>query len=455
MSLPVVATAAAAAAGFAAGATPLAFVVAGAGCLCLASVMVRLTKRMASAGGVYTFIARGLSPNGGFLGGWLYGAGFAVSLSIVLSIGASALSQLVSSRTDWSPGWFASFLFLLAAVLAFAFLGIRVSTRTTLVLASACLIAVLVLAIVVLAEGGEDGITLEPLDPRNLPSTQGLFLAAAFAFAAFIGYDAAAVLGEETSVPREAIPRAILTAAMVVVGFAVFLSWTMVLGFGIDNSAGWAGEIAPLDALASSYAGPWLVVLVDLAVVVATFLSALGVTHVAARVFFAMGREGGLPRAFAWTHPRFQTPWLGTAVVLTLALVLVTVLGRSWTKPSPSPFPFVQFMALTATLCILATYILVAVSGMVVFLRTRGGSVAFNVALDVVLPLGGIAICGYTIFESVHPLPPAPAKYGPWVALAWLLVGLAIHVRRNLTKPQRVREFGSILGEAESRSSPG
>ena len=69
------------------------------------------------------------------------------------------------------------------------------------------------------------------------------------------------------------------------------------------------------------------------------------------------------------------------------------------------------------------------------------------------LPLGAIAICGYTIYKSVHPLPPSPMKYGPWVALIWLALGLAILGWLVLTHPERVRAFGSILGEGEAATA--
>jgi amino acid transporter len=48
-------------------AAPWAYIVAGAGSLCLASVIIRFTRRMASAGGVYTYSARGLGSGGGSL----------------------------------------------------------------------------------------------------------------------------------------------------------------------------------------------------------------------------------------------------------------------------------------------------------------------------------------------------------------------------------------------------
>src|SRR5256885_14985951 len=87
-----VAFASSAAAGEAGIAAPFAYLIAGVGSLCLASVIIRFTRRMASAGGLYTYISRGLNPSAGFLGGWLYGGGLARRLSFVLVIGSVFLS---------------------------------------------------------------------------------------------------------------------------------------------------------------------------------------------------------------------------------------------------------------------------------------------------------------------------------------------------------------------------
>ena len=45
--------------------------------------------------------------------------------------------------------------------------------------------------------------------------------------------------------------------------------------------------------------------IVDLAVSVGAFVAALAGVNLTARTVFAMAREGGMPRVFAWTHPRF------------------------------------------------------------------------------------------------------------------------------------------------------
>jgi amino acid transporter len=439
-----VATATSAAAISAGAATPWAYIVAGTGCLCLASVIVRFTARIASAGGIYTYIARGLHPNGGFLGGWLYGTAFAVG------IGGATMATLFAQHTSWSPTWFQCFLILLGGLLLFAFFDIRLSTRTQLLVGAAGVAAILLLAIIVLSKGGDSGVTIQPFNPAKLPSTHGLFLAVVFAFTGFIGFEAAAVLGEEAADPRRAIPRAILTAAVVAVVWYVFITWTMSVGFGVANAGKWAQDVAPLDTLANRYSGTWLSVLVDIAVVTSSFIASLAGVHLTARTFFAMGRERGLPRVFAWTHPRWRTPWVGIAFSLLVTFLLGLILGRHWSHPAPAPFTYIQFMALTATLGVLGAYILVALSGIVSFWRARAGNVAYNALLDVVLPLGAIAICGYTIYKSVHPLPPSPMKYGPWVALIWLAIGVGVVTWLAIAHPDRVRAFGSILGEGEA-----
>src|SRR6266508_3617829 len=112
-----VATATSAAAISAGAATPWAYLVAGVGCLCLASVIVRFTSRMASAG--------------------------------------ATMATLFTQHTSWSPSWFQCFLILLGGLLLFAFFDIRLSTRMQLVLGAASVAAILLLAIILLAKGGE------------------------------------------------------------------------------------------------------------------------------------------------------------------------------------------------------------------------------------------------------------------------------------------------------------
>src|SRR5919199_713490 len=310
-----VAFASSAAAGETGIAAPFAYLIAGIGSLCLGSVIIRFTRRMASAGGLYTYIARGLSPSAGFLGGWLYGGGFAVGISFVLVIGSFFMSVAMTAHTGIHWGWYPWFFVFLGALALLAFLDIRISTRLQLIAAAVGVGAILVLAIVIAAKGGDGGLSIQPLNPAKAHSTSDLFLAVVLTFTGFIGFEAAAVFGEEAADPLRAIPRAILTAVLVALVYYVFVTWSMANGYGVGNAAKWAKDPAALDTLATRYVGNWLAVVIDFA------LSAM--------VFFR-------------TH------------------------------------------------------------------RVAGESPAFSAVFDVALPAGAIAICGYTIYKSIWPRPPAP-----------------------------------------------
>ncbi len=401
-------------------AAPWAYIVAGAGSLCLASVIIRFTRRMASAGGVYTYTSRGLGPGAGFVAGWLYAPAFAAGTSFVMVISGFFLNQVLATHAGVNlggDGWFSCFLALLAVLTALTLLDIRISTRTQLVIGVASVAAIVLLLVIVLVKGGDSGVTLEPLNPSRLPSTHGLFLAVVLAFSGFIGFEAAASLGEEAADPLRVIPRAILIAVGVGVVYYVFLAWVMAVGFGVEHIDRWAANPAALDALATRYGGTWLAVVVDLAVCVGAFVAAVAGVTLTGRTLFAMAREGGMPRAFAWTHPRIGTPWAAIGAVLALTLALVLAFARlAW----DDPFKYFGFMATTATFAILAAYILIALAGMVFFWRTRTEDSAFQIGFDLLAPIGAIAICGYTIYESYRAPGPSPNTLSPWIALLWL-----------------------------------
>lgn len=436
-----VAFASSAAAGEAGIAAPFAYLIAGVGSLCLGSVIIRFTRRMASAGGLYTYISRGLNPSAGFLGGWLYGGAFAVGISFVLVIGSFFMSTAFTAHTSLHWGWYPWFFIMLAALAAISFLDVRISSRIQLIAAAVGVGAILVLAFAILFQGGDSGLTLAPLNPANAVSTSDLFLAVVLTFTGFIGFEAAAAFGEETADPLRAIPKAILTAVIVAVVYYVFVTWMMGVGFG--DASKWAKDPAALDTLATRYVGNWLAVIIDFAVAASGFIAALAGTNLTSRTAYAMGREGGLPRLFAWTHPRFRTPWVGIAFSLVVTLLLGVFFAHRY-----DPITYFIWMATCATIGILITYILIAIAGISYFARDRTG---WNPLLDLVIPAGAIAICGYTLYKSIHPTPGYTGifRWAPWVALIWLGAGVVIDLVLTISRPERVRAFGTILGASE------
>jgi amino acid transporter len=419
-------------------AAPLAYLVVGLASLCLAYIIIRFTRRIASAGSVYTYIAQGLGPQAGFIGGWMYAGAFAIGISFVLAIASSFLASLFAN-VHLAVDWFVIYSVLLVALFLFAFFDIRISTRTQLALATVGVLSVLLMAVIILAKGGDSGLSLTPFSPAALPQGfSGLFFASVFSFTSFIGFEAAAVLGEEAVNPRFTIPRAILAAVIVAAIFYIFVSYAMSIGYGVTHASAWAQDQAPLDTLANRYSGAALATFIYLMVALNAFIAALAGVNLTARMLYAMGRDKGIPSMFGWTHPRFKSPWVGILAALLLTFILGVTLGRSL-----GVFTFFGFLATAGSLGILLAYILVALSGMIFFLRLyRAEKSGRTIVFDLLFPTIATLLCGATIYSSVIPVPPAPLNYAPYVMAGWLLLGLIVLVVLWSTAPARVSQFG-------------
>lgn len=438
------ATATSVVAGFAGASVPLVYVLGGVAALCLASVIIRFTKRMASAGGLYTFTARGIGSEAGFMGGWLYAMGFAAGISFVMVVSSLYLSQVFTVHAHIHIGWFPLFFIEMAVMTVLALLDIRLSTNVALIAAAIGALAILIGMIIVLAKGGANGLSAEPLNPNHVSSVGNLFHGLVFAFGGYIGFEAAAVLGEESKKPLQFIPRAILAAVLVGIVFYVFVTYALSIGFGVNGAAKWATDPTAYDTIVTKYVGSGLATVVDCAVALDAFVASLAATVLVSRTLFAMGREGGLPKVFAWTHPKYKTPWLGVLASILLTVVLVTWLAYL----TYDPLTYFAFMATAATFLLLGTYMLVSAAGLRYFwLEKRAHGTRYNLLLDLIAPVVAIVICGLTIYWSIYPVPPHPLNEAPWLALGWLALGLVYITWMRYKNPATVEGFGRILGD--------
>ena len=86
------------------------------------------------------------------------------------------------------------------------------------------------------ARAARTGSRLHPLNPANSPhGFSGLTTGFVFAALSFVGFEAAATLGDETKEPRKIVPRAVLLSVLAVGGLYVFCVWAEVIGLGADE----------------------------------------------------------------------------------------------------------------------------------------------------------------------------------------------------------------------------
>ncbi|MFJ3901383.1 amino acid permease [Streptomyces sp. NPDC090025] len=367
-------------------ATALAFVAAGIVCALAALCYAEFASTVPVAGSAYTFAYASIGELPAWIIGWDLVLEFALGTAVV-AVGWSGYVRSLMDNIGWhlpaalegpdvAGGTFDILAFILVLVITVVLvLGMKLSARIT---AAVVAIKVTVVMIVIVAGlffivgdnykpfippavtppgGGSDWT--EPLvqlmfgyEPTNF-GVMGIFTAASVVFFAFIGFDVVATAAEETKLPQRDMPRGILGSLLICTVLYVAVA-LVVTGMQKYTELSVSAPLA--DAFKSVghpfYAG------------VISFGAAIGLTTVClilmlgqTRVFFAMSRDGLLPRFFSITHPRFRTPYRPTIL---LGVIIAIVAG----------FTSINELATLVNIGTLFAFVVVA-AGVIVLRRSR------------------------------------------------------------------------------------
>ena len=428
------------------GSTPLAFLLGGIGCLALAFVVIGFCRRMATAGYAYTYASRSLGKEMGFMAGWLYFFGFICFVPMTMS----GVGYLAADLLGLNPKLWILFFFIgMVLFLILSTIHIKVTTRVQLIVGIVTVAVIVLVDVVTIGKGGSHGQALSAFSfgHTNEGGFTGVFYGIILGVTSYIGFETAADFGEETAHPRRNIPVAIIAATGFAVVLYLFTTYAIAIGFGVDNGAKFGADPVALKTTATTFVGPWLGTLVEIGGMAAAFIVCVACATAAARTLFAMGREGVLPKAFARTHPRFKTPVNATIAVTVVATLMALLIGYPLSDPTfGQPFSNYYFWATVGTLVIIVVYIMLCFGGIVFFWRTRD-SRKWNPIWHVALPVVGAVVFGAAWYGSVHPTPPGILKWTPYVAIAWLVIGIAVLLWLRARRPDSVAKIGSILGE--------
>ena len=303
-------------------AAPAAFLVAAAMLAVFAVGYVEMARRVRSAGGFYTFVSEGFGRVAGLGTASVVTMAYGVFTASLIGAFAFFAGSTVESWTGTSIPVWALLAGALVANVAFAYFEVRITARVLGVFFVAELVGLLVFAVVVLAQGGAEGLTAAPLNPLAILDNEGaiaVFGAAApgialySAFSSWLGFEMAPSYSEETR-SRRGVAWVTLGTLLAMTVVYVLVSYAFVVGYGSDGAAAgvasqFGGEVASaFYPLTDRYAGSGLTHAFELLIVTSLFAAQLAVFNVAARYLFALGRDGVLPRALGRTHGRLQTP---------------------------------------------------------------------------------------------------------------------------------------------------
>jgi amino acid transporter len=428
------------------GSTPLAFLLGGIGCLALAFVVIGFCRRMATAGYAYTYASRSLGKEMGFMAGWLYFFGFICFVPMTMS----GVGFLAADLLGLNPKLWILFFFIgMVLFLILSTIHIKVTTRVQLIVGIVTVAVIVLVDVVTTAKGGSHGQALSAFSfgHTNEGGFTGVFYGIILGVTSYIGFETAADFGEETAHPRRNIPVAIIAATGFAVVLYLFTTYAIAIGFGVNNGAKFGADPVALKTTATTFVGPWLGTLVEIGGMAAAFIVCVACATAASRTLFAMGREGVLPAAFARTHPRFRTPVNATIAVTVVATLMALLMGYPLSDPTfGQPFSNYYFWATVGTLVVIVVYIMLCIGGIVFFWRTRD-SRKWNPIWHVALPVVGAVVFGAAWYGSVHPTPPGILKWTPYVAVAWLVIGVGVLLWLRARRPDSVAKIGSMLGE--------
>ncbi|MFE7957640.1 amino acid permease [Streptomyces sp. NPDC057413] len=416
-------------------ATALAFVVAGVVCALAALCYAEFASTVPVAGSAYTFSYASLGEMPAWIIGWDLVLEFALGTAVV----AVGWSGYIASLLD-NAGWHLpaalgtrdgahGFGFdILAAALVLVLTGIlvlgtKLSARVTSVVVA---IKVTVVLIVIIAGAFlVNGDNYHPFIPAEKPveaggnlkapliqlifgwapsnfGVMGIFTAASVVFFAFIGFDVVATAAEETRNPQRDMPRGILGSLFICTVLYVAVS---IVVTGMEHYTK-LSITAPLADAFKATGHPWFAGLIS-------FGAAVGLTTVCmilllgqTRVFFAMSRDGLLPRFFSHVHPRFKTPHRPTI----LLGVLIAILAG---------FTPLSELAELVNIGTLFAFVVVAI-GVIILRRTRPElHRAFRTPWVPFIPI--LSVCA-----SLWLMLNLPAE--TWVRFGiWMVIGFAVY----------------------------
>ena len=327
---PAVATALSigAATTFAGGITPLAVLFAMIAVLFTAFSMAELARHLPSAGGMYTYVGRGL---GSFFG-WLVAWGFALAEPLVMPLllggfgfyGAIFLSSYLGVEFEYA--WVVLAVLCGLIVWWLTYRGVGLSTRAGIVLGVIEIAIFLLISTLLIVNADENTLSVfVPGDGGVQPAFQGMI----FCLLAFIGFESAAPLGEETQEPRRVIPRALIWSAILVGLFYVFNYYAATVFFGPDRMTEFYAfnEGDPWGFMAEEVLPGIGGLLIVFAILNSSLANASAGATAATRSLFAMGRASLAPRFFAAVHPETRAPVNAVHFQAVTALIIAVLLG--------------------------------------------------------------------------------------------------------------------------------
>lgn len=275
----------------------------------------RMSVAYPYSGSAYVYTQQSFGGAIGFLAGWA----LLLDYLFLPMINYLIIGLYMGSSFPGVPSWI-WIIVAIAVVTVLNVIGIVSVARANFVIIAVQ--TVFIVAFVALSLGAAAGHGANLLAPFSGDGTVGsffpLFQGAAILCLSFLGFDSVSTLSEEAKDSRRTVPRAIMIVT--VVAGLLFILLTYVAQIAYPSNRFTSADTASIEVVAS-LGQQWLSVLFIAGFIAGSIGSALTSQASVARILFAMGRDGVLPRAvFGNLSKRFGTPVVPILIVSAVSL---------------------------------------------------------------------------------------------------------------------------------------
>jgi APA family basic amino acid/polyamine antiporter len=414
----------------------LSFALAAVTCLFSALSYAELASSVPVSGSAYTFTYATMGEIVAFIIGWDLILEYGVSVAAV-AVGwggnvneflQAAFGYALPDAISKSPSEGGTFnlpaVFIVGLITVLLTLGTKESAAVNSVMVVIKLL-ILIFFIVTAFTAFNSG----NFHPFLTHGTPGITAASAVIFFAYIGFDAVTTGSEESKNSARDLPIAIVGSLVISTILYVLVA---IAAIGVAPIKTLTQSDAPLAAALREGAGiPWAGGVLALGALIAITSVVLVIMYGQTRIFFAMCRDGLMPRSLAKVHPRFGTPsrlTVGFGIFIAIMAAFI---------------PLGAIVELT-NIGTLFAFVLVNI-GVVVLRRTRPDMERpFRVPFSPVFPIIGCLFCVWLMKD----LPGAT-----WLRFViWLVIGMVIYFlySRKHSRLQTDRDLAGPNAVADS-----
>ena len=255
-----------------------------------------LSARRPESGGIYSFAKEAFGFRVGTITGWLFG--------LFVITGAPAVTLIAASYLGYAFPLSRAETFVIAfGIILTAFIinyrGIVLSNKVQLAVVG-CIVALLLATII----SSTFFVRLSSFKPFFPNGILPIGTAAALIFWSYLGYENTSNVAEEFEHPERDFHRSIILSVALISG--LYIAMALVTIGTLAYQAG--GSVAPFAAILSNVVGKHGAEGTAILAVFIIFGTVNAYTTGVSRLFYAVARDGGFPKAFDHLNTRSQAP---------------------------------------------------------------------------------------------------------------------------------------------------